>query len=282
MEKEEKTSIEDEEEFEPDQEKENFDEVQVKYEVLSEEQERQQELAKADYNADDITVLEGLEPVRMRPGMYIGTTSERGLHHLIREIVDNAVDEALAGYCKNIGVTIHKDNSVTVSDDGRGIPCGIVAKTGKSAVETVYTVLHAGGKFEGSDGYKVSGGLHGVGASVVNALSKWLEVEIRVGGEVYFQRYERGKAVAPLEKTGTCRKNDTGTTVTFLPDDEIFEKTRFKSEAIKSRLHETAYLNPGLTIYFEDKRQGSEETIEYNEPDGIKAYVKDLNEVCHN
>ena len=234
-------------------------------------------MANQKYDASSISILEGLEAVRKRPGMYIGSVGTKGLNHLIYEIADNAVDEHLAGYCSEIRVTLNNDGTATIKDNGRGIPVGIHPKAGIPAVEVVFTVLHAGGKF-GDGGYKISGGLHGVGASVVNALSKWLEVEIRVGGEVYFQRYERGKAVAPLEKTGTCRKNDTGTTVTFLPDDEIFEKTRFKSEAIKSRLHETAYLNPGLTIYFEDKRQGSEETIEYNEPDGIKAYVKDLNE----
>jgi len=202
------------------------------------------------YDANSISILEGLEAVRKRPGMYIGSVGTKGLNHLIYEIADNAVDEHLAGYCSEITV----------------IP----------AVEVVFTVLHAGGKF-GDGGYKISGGLHGVGASVVNALSVWLEVEIRVDGGVYKQRYERGKVAAPLEKIGTCRKSDTGTKVTFLPDGEIFEKTRFKSDAIKSRMHETTYLNPGLTIHFEDKRSGSEEKITYSEPDGIRAYVKELN-----
>ena len=219
-----------------------------------------------EYGADQIQILEGLEAVRKRPGMYIGSTSEKGLHHLVYEIVDNAVDESLAGFCDTIIVTLNKDGSVTVEDNGRGIPVGINKKKGVSSVEVVFTILHAGGKF-GGGGYKVSGGLHGVGASVVNALSVWLEVEIKVDGGVYRQRYERGKAVAPLEKVGTCRKNDTGTKVTFLPDGEIFEKTRFKSDAIKSRMHETTYLNPGLTIHFEDKRSGSEEKITYSEPD---------------
>ena len=181
-------------------------------------------MANQKYDASSISILEGLEAVRKRPGMYIGSVGTKGLNHLIYEIADNAVDEHLAGYCSEIRVTLNNDGTATIKDNGRGIPVGIHPKAGIPAVEVVFTVLHAGGKF-GDGGYKISGGLHGVGASVVNALSKWLEVEIRVGGEVYFQRYERGKAVAPLEKTGTCRKNDTGTTVTFLPDDEIFEKT---------------------------------------------------------
>ena len=233
-------------------------------------------MSKQNYDANSISILEGLEAVRMRPGMYIGSVGAKGLNHLIYEIADNAVDEHLAGYCDKIYVTLNDDGSATIKDNGRGIPVGIHPKAGIPAVEVVFTVLHAGGKF-GDGGYKISGGLHGVGASVVNALSVWLEVEIRIDGIVYHQRYERGKVCAPLEKVGTCRKNDTGTTVTFLPDGEIFEKTRFKGDAIKSRLHETAYLNPGLTIYYEDKRSGSEESEEFSEPDGIRAYVKELN-----
>ncbi len=233
-------------------------------------------MAQNKYDASSISILEGLEAVRKRPGMYIGSVGTKGLNHLIYEIADNAVDEHLAGYCTTIEVTLNDDGTATIKDNGRGIPIGIHPKAGIPAVEVVFTVLHAGGKF-GDGGYKISGGLHGVGASVVNALSVWLEVEIRVDGGVYKQRYERGKATAPLEKIGTCRKNDTGTKVTFLPDGEIFEKTRFKAEAIKSRLHETAYLNPGLTIIFKDSRQGSEESVTYHEEDGIKAYVKDLN-----
>ena len=229
-----------------------------------------------EYSASSIQVLEGLEAVRKRPAMYIGDIGEKGLHHLVYEVVDNSIDEALAGYCTDIEVTINEDGSVSVRDNGRGIPVDIQPKLGIPAVTVVFTILHAGGKF-GGVGYKVSGGLHGVGASVVNALSEWLEVLVYRDGNIYKQRYERGKAVAPLEKVGTCRKNDTGTKVTFLPDGEIFEKTRFKSDAIKSRMHETTYLNPGLTIHFEDKRSGSEEKITYSEPDGIKAYVKELN-----
>ena len=229
-----------------------------------------------EYGADQIQVLEGLEAVRKRPGMYIGSTSSRGLHHLVYEIVDNAVDEALAGYCDTIDVQINEDNSITVRDDGRGIPTDINTKTGKPAVEVVFTVLHAGGKF-GDGGYKISGGLHGVGASVVNALSVWLEVNVKRDGKVYNQRYERGKIMYPLKEVGTCRKNDTGSTVQFYPDGEIFEKTYFKADAIKSRLHETAYLNPNLTIIFENKRVAEEEVITYHEPDGICAYVAELN-----
>ena len=220
------------------------------------------------YNANSIAVLEGLEAVRKRPGMYIGSVSTRGLNHLIYEIVDNAVDEHLAGYCSNIQVILDEDGTATIQDNGRGIPTGINSKTGIPAVEMVFTMLHAGGKF-GTGGYKISGGLHGVGASVVNALSVWLEVKVRSEGKVYQQMYEKGKAVAPLEVIGTCRKGDTGTTVTFLPDGEIFDKTYFKEESIKSRLHETAYLNPGLSITFENRRPGEEE--------GLKAYVRDLN-----
>lgn len=233
-------------------------------------------MAANKYDANSISILEGLEAVRMRPGMYIGSVGTKGLNHLIYEIADNSVDEHLAGFCTQINVTLNDDGTATIKDNGRGIPIGIHPKAGIPAVEVVFTVLHAGGKF-GDGGYKISGGLHGVGASVVNALSVWLEVEIRVDGGVYKQRYERGKATAPLEKIGTCRKNDTGTTVTFLPDGEIFEKTSFKADAIKSRLHETAYLNPGLTIEFEDKRKGSEDKETFHEPDGLKAYIKDLN-----
>ena len=235
------------------------------------------------YGADQIQILEGLEAVRKRPGMYIGSVSTKGLNHLIYEIVDNSVDEHLAGYCSKIYVTLEKDGTAVITDNGRGIPVGINAKTGLPAVEVVFTMLHAGGKF-GDGGYKISGGLHGVGASVVNALSEWLEVTIKKDGVVYRQRYERGKVMYPLEQIGTCRKNDTGTSVRFLPDGDIFDKTYFKAEAIKGRLHETAYLNPDLTIIFENKRFSEEEKIEYHEEEGICAYVKDMNqgkEVIH-
>lgn len=228
------------------------------------------------YDANSISILEGLEAVRKRPGMYIGSVSSKGLNHLIYEIVDNSVDEHLAGHCDEITVILEKDGTAVIKDNGRGIPVGINEKTGLPAVEVVFTVLHAGGKF-GDGGYKISGGLHGVGASVVNALSEWLEVTVKVDGKVYNQRYERGKVMYPLKETGTCRKGDTGTMVRFKPDAEIFEKTYFKSEAIKSRLHETAYLNPNLKILFENKRFSEEEQVEFHESDGLKAYVKDLN-----
>ena len=230
-----------------------------------------------NYDANSISILEGLEAVRKRPGMYIGSVSTKGLNHLIYEIVDNSVDEHLAGYCSKIYVTLEKDGTAVITDNGRGIPVGINAKTGLPAVEVVFTMLHAGGKF-GDGGYKISGGLHGVGASVVNALSEWLEVTIKKDGVVYRQRYERGKVMYPLEQIGTCRKNDTGTSVRFLPDGDIFDKTYFKAEAIKGRLHETAYLNPDLTIIFENKRFSEEEKIEYHEEEGICAYVKDMNQ----
>ena len=229
-----------------------------------------------NYDADSISILEGLEAVRKRPGMYIGSVSTKGLNHLIYEIVDNSVDEHLAGHCTEIKVTLEKDGTATIKDNGRGIPIGTNKKTGLPAVEVVFTMLHAGGKF-GDGGYKISGGLHGVGASVVNALSEWLEVTIKRDGKVYKQRYERGKSMYPLEEVGTCRKSDTGTSVTFLPDSEIFEKTYFKAESITSRLHETSYLNPELSITFENKRFSEEEEIIFNEPEGIAAYVKDLN-----
>ena len=228
------------------------------------------------YDANSISILEGLEAVRKRPGMYIGSVSTKGLNHLIYEIVDNSVDEHLAGYCSEISVILEKDGTATIKDNGRGIPVGINEKAGIPAVEVGFTILHAGGKF-GDGGYKISGGLHGVGASVVNALSEWLEVTIKRDGKVYNQRYERGKVMYALKETGTCRKNDSGTMVRFLPDKEIFEKTYFKAEAIKSRLHETAYLNPNLTIHFENKRFDEEEKIIFHEEEGLKAYVKDLN-----
>ena len=233
-----------------------------------------------EYGADQIQILEGLEAVRKRPGMYIGSTSVRGLHHLVYEIVDNSVDEALAGYCTHIIVTINKDNSITVEDDGRGIPVGINHKAGIPAVEVVFTVLHAGGKF-GGGGYKVSGGLHGVGASVVNALSTYMDVEISRDGYVHHDRYERGVPTVELVNgllptIGKTKK--TGTKINFLPDPEIFEKTRFKEDEVKSRLHETAYLNPALTIIYEDRRGEETEHIEYHEPDGIIGFVKEMNQ----
>ncbi len=229
------------------------------------------------YDANSISILEGLEAVRVRPGMYIGSVSTKGLNHLIYEIVDNSVDEHLAGYCNEITVILEKDGTATIKDNGRGIPVGINEKTGRPAVEVVFTVLHAGGKF-GDGGYKISGGLHGVGASVVNALSEWLEVTVKKDGIVYNQRYERGKPVYDLKEIGKCRKGDSGTSVTFLPDNEIFEKTYFKADAIKSRLHETTYLNPELKIHFINKRFDEDEDVVYYEPEGIKAYVKDINE----
>lgn len=233
-------------------------------------------MAEKKYDASSISILEGLEAVRKRPGMYIGSVGTKGLNHLIYEIADNAVDEHLAGYCTQIDVTLNEDGTATIKDNGRGIPVGIHPKAGIPAVELVFTVLHAGGKF-GDGGYKISGGLHGVGASVVNALSEWLEVEVRTDGSVYKEIFKRGKVAKGLTKIGTCRKSDKGSTITFLPDNEIFEKTRFKADSIKSRLHETAYLNPGLTINFCDLRDGNKEEITYHEPDGIKAYVHDLN-----
>ena len=230
-----------------------------------------------NYGADQIQILEGLEAVRKRPGMYIGTTSSRGLHHLVYEIVDNAVDEALAGFCDTIIVTINKDNSITVVDNGRGIPVGINHKSGLPAVEVVFTILHAGGKF-GGGGYKVSGGLHGVGASVVNALSNWLEVEIFREGKIYKQRYERGKVMYPLEISGVCEPEKTGTKVTFQPDDTIFEETEYDFDTLKQRLRETAFLTKGLHITLRDERN-SEELIErdFHYAGGIKEFVTYLN-----
>ena len=229
----------------------------------------------AEYGADQIQILEGLEAVRKRPGMYIGSTSIRG-HHLVYEIVDNSVDEALAGYCDKIVVTINKDNSITVIDNGRGIPVGINHKAGLPAVEVVFTVLHAGGKF-GGGGYKVSGGLHGVGASVVNALSEWLEVEISHEGKIYKQRYERGKVVYKLKVTGDCEKEKSGTKVTFLPDKEIFEETVFDYDTLKQRFREMAFLTKGLKIVLRDERE--EEIVEktFHYEGGIKEFVTYLN-----
>ena len=215
-----------------------------------------------EYGADQIQILEGLEAVRKRPGMYIGTTSSRGLHHLVYEIVDNSVDEALAGFCDTIDVSINEDNSITVVDNGRGIPIGINAKAGIPAVEVVFTILHAGGKF-GGGGYKVSGGLHGVGASVVNALSNWLEVEISQGGKVYKQRYERGHVCYPLKEIGTCEESHTGTKVTFMPDDTIFtETTVFEFDILKARLREMAFLTKGLRIILRDKRGAEAKVVD--------------------
>ena len=235
------------------------------------------EKVQHEYGADEIQILEGLEAVRKRPGMYIGSTSSRGLHHLVYEIVDNAVDEALAGFCDTIFVTINKDNSVTVLDNGRGIPVGINHKSGLPAVEVVFTVLHAGGIF-GGGGYKVSGGLHGVGASVVNALSNWLEVEIYREGNIYKQRYERGKVVQKLEVIGKCDTETTGTKVTFLPDNTIFEDTVFEYNILKQRFREMAFLTKGLKIVLRDERPEEkpiEKTFHYE--GGIKEFVEYLN-----
>lgn len=234
---------------------------------------------KNTYDADSISVLEGLEAVRKRPGMYIGSVSTKGLNHLIYEIVDNSVDEHLAGYCSEIRVTLEKDGSATVEDNGRGVPVGMHQK-GISAARLVYTTLHAGGKFDDS-AYKTSGGLHGVGSSVVNALSTYMEVWISREGAIHHDRYERGVPTIELEEgllpiVGKTKK--TGTKVNFLPDDTIFEKTKFRAEEIKSRMHETAYLNPSLTIIFEDKRGSEPEKITYHEPDGILGFIKDLNQ----
>ena len=233
-----------------------------------------------EYGADQIQILEGLEAVRKRPGMYIGSTSSRGLHHLVYEIVDNSVDEALAGCCSEIDVTINEDNSITVIDNGRGIPTDINHKSGRPAVEVVFTIIHAGGKF-GGGGYKVSGGLHGVGASVVNALSNWLEVEIFKDGKIYNQRYERGKVMYDLKVIGECPKDKTGTKVTFLPDDTIFEETVYEYNILKDRLRETAFLTKGLKISLHDMRdlddKGNPRTNIFHYEGGIKEFVTYLN-----
>jgi len=232
----------------------------------------------SSYDAASITVLEGLEPVRQRPGMYIGSVTTKGLNHLIYEIVDNSVDEHLAGYCNSIWVTLEADGSATIEDNGRGIPVGMHEK-GVSAERVVFTTLHAGGKFDDAS-YKTSGGLHGVGSSVVNALSNYLDVEIKRDGKVYHDRYNKGIPVVALEEgllPVIGKSRSTGTKINFLPDDTIFEKTRFKEDEIKSRLHETAYLNPELTIYYCDRRISPAENYEFNEPDGIIGFVKDIN-----
>ena len=233
---------------------------------------------ESNYDANQIQILEGLEAVRKRPGMYIGSTSGRGLHHLVYEIVDNAVDEALAGFCDDIEVIIDKDDIIEIRDDGRGIPTGINAKTGLSTVETIFTVLHAGGKF-GGEGYKVSGGLHGVGASVVNALSKWLEVKIYRDGNVYYQRFENGgHPVEPLKVIGTCSENRTGTTVTFKPDPEIFDTDIYSYETLKVRVRELAFLNKGLSLNLRDDRDLEDTTGEtFCYEGGISEYVRFIN-----
>ena len=229
------------------------------------------------YGGDQIQILKGLEAVRKRPGMYIGSTSSRGLHHLVYEIVDNAVDEALAGYCNTIEVTINQDNSITVIDNGRGVPVDVNHETGKPAVEVVYTMLHAGGKF-GGGGYKVSGGLHGVGASVVNALSEWMEVYVKRDGHIYNQRYERGNVCYPLKVVGDCPLEETGTKVTFLPDKEIFQETTvYEYNILKSRLREMAFLTKGIKIVLKDAREGIEQERVFHYEGGIKEFVEYLN-----
>ena len=235
-----------------------------------------EEVTNNEYGADQIQILEGLEAVRKRPGMYIGSTSLRGLHHLVYEIVDNSVDEALAGFCREIYVTINQDNSVTVEDDGRGIPVGINHKAGIPAVEVVFTVLHAGGKF-GGGGYKVSGGLHGVGASVVNALSDWLEVDIFHEGKIYHQRYERGNSCNKLKVIGDCDPEKTGTRVQFKPDGTIFEDTVFEYDTLKTRLRETAFLTKGLKIVLKDDRDDHKQEKTFHYEGGIKEFVTYLN-----
>jgi DNA gyrase subunit B len=234
-------------------------------------------VSENNYGGDQIQILKGLEAVRKRPGMYIGSTSARGLHHLVYEIVDNAVDEALAGFCDTIRVTINKDNSITVIDNGRGVPVDVNHETGKPAVEVVYTMLHAGGKF-GGGGYKVSGGLHGVGASVVNALSEWLEVYVKRDGHIYNQRYERGDVCYPLKIVGDCDTSDTGTKVVFLPDSQIFEETTvFEYDILKNRLREMAFLTKGIKIILADEREGLEQENTFHYEGGIKEFVEYLN-----
>lgn len=230
----------------------------------------------SEYDASQIQILEGLEAVRKRPGMYIGSTSEKGLHHLVYEIVDNAVDEALAGFCSVIDVTVNKDNSITVIDNGRGVPVGIHPKAGISTIEVVYTILHAGGKF-GGGGYKVSGGLHGVGASVVNALSEWMEVTVYQDGKIYMQRYERGNVVYPVKIIGECPLEQTGTTVAFMPDSEIFEETVFQFDLLKTRLRETAFLTRNLKIILRDDREEPQVVREFHYEGGIREFVTYLN-----
>ncbi|MBQ9444645.1 MAG: DNA topoisomerase (ATP-hydrolyzing) subunit B [Lachnospiraceae bacterium] len=248
-----------------------------KREVTSDEIRENISTAEAEYGADQIQILEGLEAVRKRPGMYIGTTSSRGLHHLVYEIVDNSVDEALAGVCNNIHVWINEDNSITVEDNGRGIPVGINHKAGKSALEVVFTILHAGGKF-GGGGYKVSGGLHGVGASVVNALSEWLTVNVYTDGKIYEESFSRGNITKELTVIGDCEEDKHGTKVTFLPDKEIFKETQvFEFNILKQRLRETAFLTKGLRIDLHDKREGQERDDFYHYEGGIKEFVKYLN-----
>ena len=234
-------------------------------------------MSENNYGGDQIQILKGLEAVRKRPGMYIGSTSSRGLHHLVYEIVDNAVDEALAGYCNTIEVTINQDNSITVIDNGRGVPVDVNHETGKPAVEVVYTMLHAGGKF-GGGGYKVSGGLHGVGASVVNALSEWMEVYVKRDGHIYNQRYERGNVCYPLKVVGDCPLEETGTKVTFLPDKEIFQETTvYEYNILMSRLREMAFLTKGIKIVLKDAREGIEQERVFHYEGGIKEFVEYLN-----
>ena len=234
-------------------------------------------MSENNYGGDQIQILKGLEAVRKRPGMYIGSTSSRGLHHLVYEIVDNAVDEALAGYCNTIEVTINQDNSISVIDNGRGVPVDVNHETGKPAVEVVYTMLHAGGKF-GGGGYKVSGGLHGVGASVVNALSEWMEVYVKRDGHIYNQRYERGNVCYPLKVVGDCPLEETGTKVTFLPDKEIFQETTvYEYNILKSRLREMAFLTKGIKIVLKDAREGIEQERVFHYEGGIKEFVEYLN-----
>src|SRR5213079_3705883 len=225
-------------------------------------------MTEASYTAKDITVLEGLEPVRLRPGMYIGSTGSRGLHHLVFEVVDNSVDEALAGRADLVEVTLHPDNSVTVSDNGSGIPTGVMPDQGLPAVTVVLTKLHAGGKF-GGEGYKVSGGLHGVGVSVVNALSEWLVAEVRRDGKIYRQEFTRGVPNADMQVTGKVEKGDTGTTISFLPDAEVFEELELSAETLRQRLRETAFLTRGLRIILTDERAGGE-TVEFHYAGGLR------------